>query len=411
MKDNCWSKNEKKILLLCGSGHFCSHFYMLMFPSLALWVHKDFGLSLADTLNLGFLMYLLFGLMALPMGVLGDRLGNRNMLILMHLGTGISALFCGLSTGPGGLMAGLALVGFFASVYHPVGLGMLSRCCKSRGRALGLNGVCGSLGIGLAPFSGGVVASFWGWRSSFIAFGAMTILIGSAMIRVRIDEQPVSASDYGNDGQASTSDNGLYFILMLCCMMLLGLCYRGTVVSLPAYFETHILGFQGLLKYQSDIPFGGAQIMRTSLLVSGVYFLGMFGQLLGGRLADVMDLRMAYLAFHIGSLPFVAMMALLTELPLFAVSLAYVFLSLGQQPIENSLVARLTPNHFRSLAYGLKFILVFGIGAFAVKLVRWLMAQGQSEAVYVIQAGLIVVVIGIVSVIVVLSRGQSFRNA
>ena len=63
-----------------------------------------------------------------------------------------------------------------------------------------------------------------------------------------------------------------------------------------------------------------------------------------------------------------------------------------------------------SLAYGLKFILVFGIGAFAVRLVRWLIAQGRSEAVYTIQVGLIVVEIGIVSVILALSRGRSFRN-
>ena len=62
------TQNERRILTLCGIGHFFAHFYMLMFPSLALWAHKDFQLTLPETLNLGFTMYLLFGLVSLPMG-------------------------------------------------------------------------------------------------------------------------------------------------------------------------------------------------------------------------------------------------------------------------------------------------------------------------------------------------------
>ena len=46
------------------------------------------------------------------------------------------------------------------------------------------------------------------------------------------------------------------------------------------------------------------------------------------------------------------------------------FFLLGMQPLENTLVAGLTPVRMRSSAYGMKFILTFGVGAVSVKLIK-----------------------------------------
>jgi len=40
------------------------------------------------------------------------------------------------------------------------------------------------------------------------------------------------------------------------------------------------------------------------------------------------------------------------------------------QPIENTLVARMTPESFHHSAFGIKFVLTFGVGALAVKMVE-----------------------------------------
>ena len=58
--------NERRVDIICGFGHFACHFFMLAFPALCLWIRKDLALNDADTLNIGFYMYLLFGLIALP---------------------------------------------------------------------------------------------------------------------------------------------------------------------------------------------------------------------------------------------------------------------------------------------------------------------------------------------------------
>lgn len=402
------TQNERRILTLCGIGHFVAHFFMLMFPSLALWAHKDFQLTLPETLNLGFTMYLFFGIVSLPMGFMADRYGHKRLLVLMFLGLGVSSAAAGFTRSAGWFSFWLAAVGFFASIYHPVGIGLISKTCYNRGRALGNNGVWGNLGIGLGPLLAGLGAYYTDWRVVYLVVAGATILVGLLLWRMEISEQPVERE--GATPPGTSGRHVGYFVIMLASMCLLGLCYRGTVVSIPAYFEERVHFLARLLNWETDLAVSASHSFGTTLLVSGIYLFGIFGQMTGGRLADRFDLRFAYLLFHSCALPFMFLMGLLSDLPLFVVAMGYLFFSLGMQPIENSLVARMTPNHLRSLAYGLKFILVLGMGAFSVKVVKWVLTYREPELVYFIQAGLIATVLLLVSVLYYLSRKESFRN-
>ena len=399
--------NERHVLLLCGVTHFFAHFFMILFPSLTLWIHDDLGISMASTLELGFIMYLLFGFMAVPMGALGDRWSNRNMLIAMMFGITAGCAVCAVASGPSALTAGLAIIGFFASIYHPVGMAMISHCCINRGQALGNNGVWGSFGIGLAPIMAGVAGYAVGWRWTFVVYGAVTLLVGFLLLRISVDERPLERTGmagHEREGQGMLS----YFVVMLVCMTLVGLCYRGTVVSIPAHFEENMKMLVGLFTLEGRI---GDRKLGTTLLVSAMYLFGAFGQIVGGRVADRWDLRKGYLLFHATSLPFMLGMAWFTEAPLLVVALVYVFFGLGMQPIENSLVARLTPPHLRSLGYGLKFILVLGFSAFSVKGVRWLMEQERGADLYLVQGGLIAAVVALIAILWIQSRKLSWMNA
>ena len=68
---------------------------------------------------------------------------------------------------------------------------------------------------------------------------------------------------------------------------------------------------------------------------------------------------------------------------------------LGMQPLENTLVARLTPPNFLSSAYGMKFILTFGVGALAVKMVEYVDARWGMDATFL--------ALGLTSTLLVLS--------
>jgi MFS family permease len=179
-------------------------------------------------------------------------------------------------------------------------------------------------------------------------------------------------------------------------------------VTIPAHFEANMPSLTGWGALESSL---GNRKLATTVFVSAMYLFGIVGQLVGGRAADRFDLRRTYLLFHACSLPCMLGIALFTEVPLLLVSLAYIFFALGMQPVENSLVARLTPPHLRGTGYGLKFVLVLGFSAFSVKGVRWLMAHGRTSDVFLVQSALIAGVIALILVIYLHSRRQTWRNA
>jgi MFS family permease len=81
------------------------------------------------------------------------------------------------------------------------------------------------------------------------------------------------------------------------------------------------------------------------------------------------EIRKSYLVFHALVIPPAFLLALVTDIPMVVLSIFYFFFLLGMQPVENTLVAALTPPRLRHSAYGLKFILTFGVGALAVHMV------------------------------------------
>ena len=67
------NKTDRVILSVTCYGHFLCHFNMLVFPAILLPLSGLLHMSMADTLNLAFFMYLLMGLSAPLWGVLQAR--------------------------------------------------------------------------------------------------------------------------------------------------------------------------------------------------------------------------------------------------------------------------------------------------------------------------------------------------
>ena len=138
--------------------------------------------------------------------------------------------------------------------------------------------------------------------------------------------------------------------------------------------------------------------------------VGMAGQLLGGRVADRFELRWAYLVFFASALPFLMLMSIVEGLPLVLMAGGFVLFSLGMQPIENSLVAVLSPPQWRSVSYGIKFTLVFGAGSLAVYLVGFVDGRFGLDAVIFLLLALLAGVITMISVLLIASRKVALRH-
>lgn len=396
-----FSDEEHRILLVTSPGHFFTHFLTLAFPAITMPLTVAFGMPLEDVVKLSYFMYLLYGALALPVGLIADRWRAEPMLVgaIALMGTGLIA--AGAFPGPHKMTLALAVVGVGASVYHPAGIALISHTVRLRGLALGVNGVFGSLGIALAPLVTGLLAWAFGWQVALIVLGAIALVTAAIVARVRIDEtiRPATTTI-----ERDTRTMLPIFLLVCVAVTLGGIVYRGNMLLLPAYMELHTTFLTNLIA-KLPLPEGHrTATLAASILASVVMFAGLFGQLIGGKLADRFELRRAYLTFHAASLPFLLAMAFTHELALVACAAAYGFFSFGMQPIENSLIAAISPARWRSTSFAIKFVLNFGLGATAVQMVGPIKTAYSLEMVYVFLAGLVLLLILNVATMMVASR-------
>ncbi|MBI4962441.1 MAG: MFS transporter [Desulfomonile tiedjei] len=384
---------ERKILIVTNFGHFLTHYNMLVFPALVLPLTGILNLNMAQVLELSFWQYLLFGLTALPWGVAADRIGGRSLMMLMFVGAGISGLGAAYwIESPWMLSLSLAGVGLFSGIYHPIGMGLISKGVQNLSLAMGYNAMFGGLGLVAAPLATGLLNWIWGPNAAFLALAAMNLLgIGMMMLCPMVEAQ-------GHETKADQG-NGMIgaFLILLVAMMLGGVAYTGSSVIITAFLE---LKSPKVVEAVSSIfGQGDWRNLLATLTTSFVFTVGAMGQYVGGRLGHRFDPRFSYLAFHVVCLPAALLVAASQNAALVAFSAVYFFCLLGSQPPENTLVARLTPRRLHHSAYGLKFILTFGVGSLAVKMMARIDSLWGISATFV---ALGLVSVGLVSSILVL---------
>ncbi len=370
---------ERRILSITCFGHFMSHFNMLAFPALVLPLSGRMNLEIPGILDLAFWMYLLFGVTALPWGMVADRIGGGSLMRLYFLGAAVCSFGAAFwIDSPHRLALALAGLGLFCGIYHPTGLGLISKGVKQVSMALGYNGMFGNLGLAAAPVLTGLLNWLWGPAAAYLVLGGLNLLGLAATALLPLERRSVRAGKTPESGGGRGNPSA--FLILLVAMMLAGLAYRGATLLMPTYFQLKNIG---IAEAFSRLSAGRLSDNLTATLVtSAIYLVGVLGQYMGGKIAEGRDPRIAYLAFHAVCGPAAFLMAVSSDLPLVALSLVYFFFLLGGQPIENTLVARFAPPRLHHSAYGTKFILTFGVGALAVPLVGSIQAAWGIEACF-----------------------------
>lgn len=377
-------------------GHSYSHIFMLLYPTVVLALEKEFGMSYGELLVLMTLGNVLFGVAALPAGWLGDRWSAAGMMAVFFVGTGLASILTGLMNGPVGIAVGLTLIGLFASIYHPVGMAWLVRNAQNRGRALGVNGVFGSLGVAGAALIAGVLTDLIGWRAAFIIPGAISVGTGIALVALiragrvvdtRADVKPQAVKP-GRDAMVRT------FVVLSLTMLCTGLIFQTLSTAMPKIFAERVAGLTG------------GTAAGAGLLVSVAYLFGMAGQLLGGHLADRYSMRTVYILVYVCQIPVMFAAAAMAGPPLFGlVVLAVLFNTIGI-PVENSLLSHYSPEKWRGTAFGAKFVLALGVSALGVPLVAFIRDASGDFYWYFTLMGIVAVVIVAASLALPAERKQ-----
>ena len=404
---------ERRILTFTSIGHFFTHFTMLLFPPLATTIARDLGLELDRVFFISFLMYLLYGVGAMPWGYLADRWNPRLVLVSGIIMAGIGLVGAGIIRNPTLLPLTLAVVGLGNAAYHPAGLSLVSKGIRSRGRGMGLNGVFGNFGIALAPFMAGILGWTVGWRLTFIIFGTAGILGGLSIALVPFS---VSRLIDRQKGQSVSGSKAITLFIILCVAVIsAGLMYRSFTLILPSWLEGRFIEeFNNFGNIFDSINVQSTDMGKSSLIaaiVSGMTMvIGMGGQLVGGIIADRIDLRKAYLLFFLLALPFLLAARFVSgwmTLPFIGL---FSFFALGMQPIENSLYSMLVPPRWRSSGFGIKFTITFGIGSLAVFIVSKIEPLRGLDGVMTLTALYLLLTVITSGFLLLVSRGDSIKH-
>ncbi len=364
-------------------GHLYVHLFTAFYFVIVLSLEEVWSLPYHELIELWTLGALLVGLAALPAGWLGDRWSARGMMIVYFLGMGAAAIVCGLVDQASALLIGLTAIGLFAAIYHPVGIAWLVKSAPAgmQGKALGVNGVFGVIGVASAGLVAGTLIDLFSWRAAFLVPGAVCLATGLALWVASARGLVVEGvADGRPHTQAARGEVLRVFLVLVLTMTVMGLIFQATQAALPKVFDLRL----------RDIAGEGA--FGVGALVAAVYAVGGLMQILGGHLADKLPLKPVYVTAFLLQIPVLAAIGMLGGVPLLLLAAVTVLLSTGALPAENMLLARYTPERHRSLAYGAKFVLAFGTAPAAI----WAVARvkettGEFTWLFAAAAGLALV--------------------
>lgn len=367
--------------LLLNLAHLLDHFFMLIFPTAVLAISKEWGLSFSQLLPLSLPAMAIFGLGALPAGWLADRWSRRGMMAVFFFGIGAASVLAGFAQNAWQLGAALALIGVFAAIYHPVGIAMLTIGSPRLGWTLGVNGVWGNLGLGVAALVTGLVVQHFGWRAAFVAPGVATMALGLAYLAASRGATNAAGSKKAASVTVPPEVMKRLVVVFLVAVVCNGLLFHATTVSMPKLFDERL----------RSVLAGEAGLGAIGAIIAVVYLIAAMAQLLVGSLIDRISLRTALLGVVALQAPLFLLAIGGSGWGLVAAAIGIMFFVFGQIPINDAMVARYTSDRWRARAYGLRYVASFLGSAGAVTLVSTLHAGGGFSSVFVALAGVAVV--------------------
>ena len=362
-------------LLYLNFGHFIDHMLILIFAKAAFSAGIDFGFgkdgAYAEMLFYGIPSLVLFGACAPIAAHMADHWNRNGMLTVFFVGIGLASILTGFAQSLLQIGLGLALIGIFASIYHPVGIAMVIEGGGKVGWRLGVNGLWGNMGVAAAPLVTGLILVQFDWRMAFIIPGSVSILIGLGFLGfVRsVDVRAPDATRQEKEliGFAPGWQRALVSLALVTAAG--GFVFGAMTFLIPRLFEVRMQGIT------SDMAV-------TGTLASIIYAVAAFAQLVVGRAIDKRSIKNVLIFIAVGQPLLLFLMAMQKDYALFAVSLLAMGFVFGQIPITDAVLSQYVPDQWRAKVLSIKFLINLVIGALALMTARYLLSTGAGfEAV------------------------------
>lgn len=138
-------------------------------------------------------MWLSYALMQFPSGLLGDRIGERRVILIAVGGTAVASLFLALSSAFVAFLVWTVVLGAAAGLHFSVAITLLSRRFTNTGTAVGIHNAGAPIAGVIVPVAAALLWELFGWRYA-VALGAITavpaIVLVAAGLPARAPARP-----------------------------------------------------------------------------------------------------------------------------------------------------------------------------------------------------------------------------
>lgn len=394
-------RQETKVIGLVCTGHFFSHFYLLVLPPLFPLLRDIYGVGFTE---LGFAIAafsVASGFTQIPVGFLVDRYGARQILIWGMLSESIAISLIGVFPVYGALVALMIAAGLANSVFHPADYAILNAAVDNTriGRVFSFHTFTGYLGDAVAPATVLFLASLLGWRAALFVSGILGIIVAGLMwmnseLLVDATRAPSAAQASGEKRRRT----GLALILSVPVLM--GMLFFASMATSSGGIRT--FGISALHELY------GASLGAAGLVISIYLFVSPIGVLAGGYVADRITRHDLVAAACILVMAGCIFLIAVFDPPMFVIGVL-----LGIAGFFNGFLAPPRDMIVRSLAPPGEMGKVFGFvssgfavaGIIAPVLYGWLLDHSDPRNVFWVSG-----VVALLTIVTVLATGRTGRR-
>ena len=329
---------------------------------LPIW-QTEFALSLTQVGSLKSLYYGAMALLQVPAGLLAERWGERALLGMGTVITGLAYMTLGMAGGHVALLATLLVAGAGAAVQHPLSSSVVSKTYDhgTRRAALGIYNFFGDIGKVAISLTVSVIIGSLGWRwgttgagtlgvaAGIIAFLVLRHLGAGAQPDTNLVGPAAAARSGGKDSETGwgiTDRSG--FCALSAIGIIIGAVGTGFLTFLPFLLIAKGAGVE-TTGVALALVFGGG--------AAGKFFCGFLAQRLGIILTLVLTEMIT--GFGILVLLMLPLNAAMVLLPLIGLGLN------GTLSVLYGTVSDFVADEYRARGFGLFYTLSFGGSAVA----------------------------------------------
>lgn len=347
-------------VVFINAAHLLTHYSLLILATATLAMVQQqpevFGRDYGPLIAIGTGMFVAYGLLALPMGWLAARLGRKALMVAYFIGAGGAMAAAGLAQSPLALGLCLGVMGAFSAIYHPIGTSIIVEAGGARvGRAVGINGVFGNLGVALAPLCTGLIAWKFGWQWAFLAPGLVSIALGLFYaMEPAFDASQVKGAKPFAPIPPSVVRRAVAVLMLVA--MVSSLVFNAFTLLLPKLMEERLTNAPELLPVVAILAFAAT-------------ICGGITQYTVGHLIDRRTLKQVFMPLAFALVPSLLLLSFLDGWPVLLLSAIAASAIFGQVTVNETMTARYVAPELRTKLYSIRFTVGFLGAALASPLV------------------------------------------